>query len=34
MKKLLLVGGAGYIGTRFSIYLADKGYNVTVVDNF
>lgn len=34
MKKLLLVGGAGYIGTRFSTYLADKGYNITVVDNF
>ena len=34
MKKILLVGGAGYIGTRFSTDLANKGYNVTVVDNF
>ena len=34
MKKLLIVGGAGYIGTRLSNYLVDKGYKVTVVDNF
>ena len=34
MKKLLLVGGAGYIGTRLSNYLLEKKYDVTVVDNF
>jgi len=34
MKKLLLVGGAGYIGTRLSNTLLEKGYNVTVIDNF
>jgi nucleoside-diphosphate-sugar epimerase len=34
MKKVLLVGGAGYIGTRLSNTLVEKGYNVTVVDNF
>ena len=33
MKKLLLVGGAGYIGTRLSNHLSNN-YNVTVVDNF
>lgn len=33
MKKLLLVGGAGYIGTRLSNYLSGN-YDVTVVDNF
>lgn len=34
MKKILLVGGAGYIGTRLSNYLSEKKYNITVVDNF
>ena len=34
MKKLLLVGGAGYIGTRLSNYLSEKNYDITVVDNF
>lgn len=34
MKKLLLVGGAGYVGTRLSNTLVEKGYNITVVDNF
>ena len=33
MKKLLLVGGAGYIGTRLSNHLSNN-YDVTVVDNF
>jgi nucleoside-diphosphate-sugar epimerase len=34
MKKILLAGGAGYIGTRLSNLLADKGYEITVLDNF
>ena len=34
MKKLLLVGGAGYIGTRLSNYLVEKNYDITVIDNF
>jgi nucleoside-diphosphate-sugar epimerase len=33
MKNILIVGGAGYIGTRLSNELSSK-YNVTVVDNF
>ena len=34
MKKILVVGGAGYVGTRLSNYLFDKGYDVNVIDNF
>lgn len=34
MKKILIVGGAGYIGTRLSNFLSEKGYNISVVDNF
>jgi len=31
-KKILLAGGAGYIGTKLSYYLSGKGYDITVVD--
>ncbi|MFA6459597.1 MAG: UDP-glucose 4-epimerase GalE [Candidatus Paceibacterota bacterium] len=31
--NILVVGGAGYIGTTSSQYLIDKGHNVFVVDN-
>jgi len=34
MEKILITGGAGYIGTRLSNYLSTKNYQVTVVDNF
>ena len=41
MKKILIVGGAGYIGTRLSNYLSNETYHsgsekyqVTVLDNF
>tara|TARA_R110000868_G_scaffold408357_1_gene691397 strand:+ start:608 stop:1606 length:999 start_codon:yes stop_codon:yes gene_type:complete len=34
MKNILIVGGAGYIGTRLSNYLFKKGYNIKVIDNF
>lgn len=34
MKKILIVGGAGYVGTRLSNDLCDDGYDVTVIDEF
>jgi len=33
MKKILIIGGAGYVGTELSILLSKK-YNVTVYDLF
>lgn len=32
--KILLTGGAGYIGSIMTGYLLDEGHEVTVVDNF
>lgn len=32
MKKLLVTGGAGFIGTNFVYYMAGKGYGITVLD--
>lgn len=32
-KKILVTGGAGYIGSHVVNLLIDKGYNVTVLDN-
>jgi len=29
IKKILITGGNGYIGARLSLYLADRGYEVT-----
>lgn len=34
MKKILIAGGGGYVGTELSLYLANKGYNITVLDPF
>lgn len=34
MKKILLVGGAGYVGTVVASDFLNKGYEVTVLDNF
>lgn len=33
MKNILVVGGAGYIGSHMSKYLAKRGYNPVVLDN-
>lgn len=32
-KKILVVGGAGYIGSHMNCYLKEKGCQVTVLDN-
>ena len=34
MKKILIIGGAGYIGSVLTKFLLDEGYSVTVIDNF
>ena len=34
MYKVLLTGGAGYIGSVLSEMLIKKGYEVTLLDNF
>lgn len=33
MNKILLTGGAGYIGSKISLDLTDQGYEVVVADN-
>jgi len=33
-KKVLVVGGAGFIGSHMALMLRDSGYAVTVFDNF
>ena len=32
MKKILIAGGAGYIGSVCTEYMLDRGYDVTVLD--
>ncbi len=34
MKNVLLIGGAGYIGTVLTSHFLTQGYKVTVLDNF
>lgn len=34
MKKILVTGGAGFIGSNLCEYLLQKGHQVTCVDNF
>ncbi|HAA12567.1 MAG TPA: UDP-glucose 4-epimerase GalE [Cytophagales bacterium] len=34
MKKVLVVGGAGYIGSHTVVALANRGYEPVIVDNF
>ncbi len=33
-KKILILGGGGYVGSHLSNYLVSKGYVVTVLDTF
>ena len=33
MKKILITGGAGFIGSNLSLDLINKGYEITVLDN-
>jgi len=33
-KNILITGGAGYIGSMLTPFLLQKGYHVTVLDNF
>ena len=33
-EKILITGGAGYIGSMLTPYLLKKNYQVTVLDNF
>jgi dTDP-L-rhamnose 4-epimerase len=32
-KKLLITGGAGFIGSNVSLKLIEKGYEVTILDS-
>ncbi|ROH97596.1 NAD-dependent epimerase/dehydratase family protein [Chryseobacterium daecheongense] len=33
MKNILITGGAGFIGSKLSLQLKKKGYEITVIDN-
>lgn len=33
MKKILITGGAGFIGSHLALKLIKSGYNITVLDN-
>lgn len=33
MKRVLITGGAGFIGSNLALYLLQNGYEVTVLDN-
>ncbi|MGY0038963.1 NAD-dependent epimerase/dehydratase family protein [Pedobacter sp. NJ-S-72] len=33
MKKVLITGGAGFIGSNLALRLIEKGYEITVLDN-
>ena len=33
-KKVVLIGGAGYVGSQLTLDLLWSGYSVVVIDNF
>ena len=33
MKKILITGGTGFIGSAISNYFCKKGYKITILDN-
>ena len=33
MKKILITGGLGYIGSHLAVSLIDQNYKVTIIDN-
>jgi UDP-glucose 4-epimerase len=33
-KKLLVTGGAGYIGSHCALEMINSGYEVVIIDNF
>jgi len=32
-EKILVIGGAGYVGSHFTLYAVNSGFDVTVLDN-
>ena len=34
MNKVLILGGDGYLGWPTAMHLANRGFNVTVADNY
>ena len=34
MKKILVTGGAGFIGSHTCLLLLERGYDVNVIDSF
>lgn len=34
MKKILVTGGLGYIGSHTAVNLVEKGYEVIILDNY
>ena len=33
MKNIVVIGGAGFIGSHLAEFLVKKNFNVTVIDN-
>ena len=33
IKRILITGGAGFIGSNLALKLIDKGYEITILDN-